>query len=142
MRVDMRTRNNIGGVATNSQVKLKLQEELDRLRRLSMLGSELRVAWEPNSKGPLSGEVRNNVIHVYESDESRAVDVLRHEFLDYAISSTIEPYKVVINELIKLINKSAYKRKEGVVEGLKRLILNTIEDEYPSQRNLEEVLAG
>jgi hypothetical protein len=129
----------------NSKTELKLQKELDRLKNLSKLGSKLRVAWAPSSNGPLSAEVRNNVIHIYESDESKAVDVLQHEFVDSVVSSVLEPYKEVVNELIRLLNKNAYRQKEDVVEGLKRLIFNTIEDEQPSPahaRNLEEVLTS
>lgn len=117
----------------SSQTEVKLQEELERLKRLSKLVSKLSVSWEPTSNGPLSGEVRNNIIRIYESDERKAMEVLYHEFIDYAVSLAIEPYKEVINELIKLLNKSAYRRKEDVVEGLKGLLLNTID---------EEVLAG
>jgi len=111
------------------QTEVRLQRELDRLKNLSKLGSKLRVAWEPNSKGPLAGEVGDDMIHVYESNESRAMDTLRHEFIDYVIGSAIEPYREVTNELIKLLNKGAYKRKECVVEGLKGLLLDTIDKE-------------
>jgi hypothetical protein len=50
------------------------------------------------------------------------LETLRHEFLDYAISRVIEPYKQVTNKLITLINEEAYKRKERLVESLCKLV--------------------
>jgi hypothetical protein len=113
----------------NPKTELRLQEELERLKHHSNLGLRLSVAWEPSSNEPLSGEVKNDVILVYEPDEGKAVDTLHHEFIDYTVSLAIEPYKTVINELIKLLNKNAYKRKEDVVEGLRGLLLDIIDKE-------------
>jgi len=100
----------------------RLEVELEHLKKLSGLGSELSVVWEPGSHEPLAGQVRNGLIHVYEVDEKKAVETLRHEFLDYCISQVIEPYKRVTNSLISMINKDAYRIKEGTVEGLVKLL--------------------
>lgn len=106
----------------NHQTDTKLEEELERLRRLSGLGQGLKVVWKPSPDKPLSGEVKGDTIYVYEVDEGRALEVLRHEFLDYCISQAIEPYRMVTNKLIKLINEEAYNRKERIVEALNRLL--------------------
>jgi len=50
----------------------------------------------------------------------------KHEFIDYAISKTIEPYKEVTTRLISIINEDAYKRKERLVESLCQLIKEEI----------------
>jgi len=68
---------------------------------------------------PLSGEVKGNVIVIYDSDMERALETLRHEFLDYVISHEIEePYKELINRLIDAFESVMYKRKERVIERL------------------------
>jgi hypothetical protein len=95
-----------------------LEEELERLKRLLKMGYELKVVWLPNNDSNLSGEVKGETIYVYEEDHEKALETLRHEFLDYAISQVIEPYRQVTNKLIVLINEEAYKRKEKLTEAL------------------------
>ncbi|MEM4650104.1 MAG: hypothetical protein QXP78_05515, partial [Candidatus Bathyarchaeia archaeon] len=95
----------------------KLEFELNKLKKKLELGYELKVEWVPCDNGKLAGEVKNNIIYVYEENLDKALEVLKHEFLDYAISKAIEPYKVA-NKLIMLINEEAYKRKEKLIEVL------------------------
>lgn len=99
-----------------------MEAELDRLKRLSGMGFELRVVWKPCADGALSGEVRNSTIYVYDSGEKKAVETLRHEYLDYCLSQAIEPYKQITNMLIRKINEDAYRRKEEIVEALAKLL--------------------
>lgn len=79
----------------------------------------------PSHNSKLSGEVKDKVIFVfvYESRENKAFEALRHEFIDYFVSETIEPYKSVANKLIQLLNEIAYKKKEEeIVENLAKLL--------------------
>jgi hypothetical protein len=98
-----------------------LEEELERLKRLLKMGYELKVVWSPNNNSNLSGEVKGETIYIYEEECDKALETLRHEFLDHAISQVIEPYRNVTNKLITLINEEAYRRKERLVEGLTRV---------------------
>lgn len=100
----------------------KLEAELERLKRLLGLGHHLRMKWAPNNNGELAGEVKGDCIYVYEGEEKRAIETLRHEFLDHAVSQTIEPYKDIANRLILIMNEDAYRRKEKLVEHLSRLV--------------------
>jgi len=100
----------------------QLEAELEWLKIFFGLGLELKVVWKPGLDGTLSGEVKNNLIYVYEVDEEKAVDTLQHEFLDYCLSQAIEPYKEVTNKLIRMINEEAYRKKERVVEALVKLL--------------------
>ena len=99
----------------------KLETELERLKHHLGLGHHLGVKWIPND-GKLSGEVNGDCIYVYEKEEKLALETLRHEFLDYAISQAIEPYKEVANRLILMMNDGAYRSKEKIVEALSRLV--------------------
>jgi hypothetical protein len=109
-------------LAVERDFQRKLEMELERLKRKLSLGYELKVRWIPDNDNKLSGEVKGDVIYVYNEDESGALEVLRHEFLDYAISQVIEPYKEIANNLIMLMNKEAYRRKERIVEALMKLV--------------------
>jgi len=99
-----------------------LREELERLKRLSGLGLDLNLVWAPDSGSALSGKVKGGTIYIYEKGEGKAMDTLRHEFLDFCVSQAIDPYRRVTNTLIKLLNDDAYKRKEQIVEALSRLL--------------------
>ena len=50
------------------------------------------------------------------------METLKHEFLDYLISKTIEPYPRIVNKLIGFMNDEAYSSNEKVVEVLVKLI--------------------
>ena len=102
--------------------KDRLIEELGRLQQKLGLGYELSVAWLPDSHNKLSGEVKGDQICVYEEDGEKALQALKHEFLDYIISRTIEPYERIANKLIGLINDEAYCRKEKLIDVLAALI--------------------
>jgi len=110
-------------------VKARLEEELERLKRRVGLGLDLHVVWAPHrikyniDGNPLSGEVKGNTIIIYDSSLDRALETLRHEFLDYIISHEIEePYKMLINRLIEVFESVMYKKKERVIERLQSII--------------------
>lgn len=100
----------------------RLACELQRLKDMLRMGYELEVKWLPNPDQKLSGEVKGSRIYIYEEDEAKALRTLKHEFLDFGLSSAIEPYKAVTNRLIGLINEEAYRRKEKLVEALTKLL--------------------
>jgi len=104
------------------EVRRRLEGELERLKHLFETGYELKVVWTPKNNSKLSGEVKGETIYIYEEDYDKAVETLRHEFIDYAVSQIIEPYRLVANMLIAMINEDAYKRKEKLVERLRRLV--------------------
>jgi len=99
-----------------------LETELERLKKILEAGYDLRVKYMPSNSSRVSGQARGRYICVYDEERELALDTLRHEFLDYAISKVIEPYKDVTNRLIALVNDYAYKRKEQLVESFVQLI--------------------
>lgn len=107
---------------TTFDLQERLEVELERLKRILKMGYELKVLWIPNNNSKISGEVRGTHIYVYDEDREVAMETLKHEFVDYAISKVIEPYREVTNRLIALINEDAYKRKERLVGFLCQLI--------------------
>jgi hypothetical protein len=120
-----RNRRKITRIIEESNLQIKLEKELERLKKKANYGYELKVVWLPNYSSKLSGEVKNGTIYIYESNENEAVKTLRHEFIDYVVSQAIELYKLVINKLIQLLNETAYERKEKVVETLVKLLDNS-----------------
>ena len=80
------------------------------------------MKWLPDENAKLSGEVKGTCIFIYEVDEEKALETLKHEFLDYVISRTMEPYERIVNKFIQMLNEEAYKRKEKLTEALAKLI--------------------
>jgi|YelNatPaOPRAMG01_1025707.scaffolds.fasta_scaffold21407_5 hypothetical protein len=113
--------NLLKAVGLNS-TQFKLEEELKRIKGMLNTGHELKVVWSPSFDSKLSGEVKDKVVYIYESREDKALEAVRHEFIDYLVSQAIEPYKCIANKLIQLLNEIAYKKKEEIVENLAKLL--------------------
>jgi uncharacterized protein Smg (DUF494 family) len=87
------------------------------------MGQDLKLQWMPND-GPKSGEVTGTTIRIYENEPTKALDTLRHEFIEYLLTQDlVAPYKRLINKLISLFEEEMYDRKEKLVERLRDLIL-------------------
>lgn len=105
--------------ASNDKTLAKLEIELSSLKK--KLGHELKLQWRPNN-GPKSGEVVGTTIRIYEADTTKALDTLRHEFIDYLLTrDLVAPYKRLINNLISLFEEETYDRKEKLIERLQEL---------------------
>jgi hypothetical protein len=104
-------------------VQNKLEEELQRILTKLGLNLDLRVVWIPDPPNSLSGEVRGNTIYIYEVEEEKAIQALRHEVIDYLITSRIvKPLVDLINLLIKAREAEIYEEKEKIVETLSKII--------------------
>jgi hypothetical protein len=100
----------------------KLGSALQDLKQRLGIGYELDVKWLPDENAKLSGEVKGTCICIYEVNEEKALETLKHEFLDYLISKSIEPYEKVANLMIRMVNDEGYARKEKLVEALSQLL--------------------
>jgi hypothetical protein len=114
------------GLKVKSGLEARLENELERIGVKLGLNLELRVAWMPNIdnvQNGLSGEVKGGVIYVYEVEEDKALHVLRHELIDYLITSRlVTPLVGLVNLLIKSREAEIYREKEKLVEMLLRLL--------------------
>jgi hypothetical protein len=100
----------------------RLETELDRLKSKFQMGHELTIQRTPTD-GPKSGEVTGTTIRIYESDKAKALDTLRHEFVEYLLTQDlVAPYKRLINKLISLFEEEMYDRKDKLVQRLEELI--------------------
>ncbi len=105
-----------------SDIREALEAELRRLEKILGMNDGLKISWIPDDNNKLSGEVRKKTIFIYEADLDSALDTLRHEVIDYLVSSTIVPYKNIANELIRLLNELAYLKKEEIVDRLAKVL--------------------
>jgi len=107
----------------NTDVEARLRSELERLKRMFGVGYELGLVWMPDSTSGLSGEVRDDTIYIYEVGEDRALQALRHEFLDHLLTSRlVKPLVELVNLLIKSREAEIYREKERLIEILCRML--------------------
>lgn len=106
-----------------------LEVELERSKSISGFGHELTVIWMPDVNTSLAGEVRDDVIFIYEVENEVALSTLRHEFFDQLICSAIRPYqqvtiyyKTMFNALLAKLGETAYAEKERTIEILARFV--------------------
>ncbi|MGI0070264.1 MAG: hypothetical protein ACREA3_05195 [Nitrosotalea sp.] len=100
----------------------RLEEELAWLRAVSGKGKELQVRWIPDINSTKEGEVCGRTVYIYSETIDKAVQTLRHEFLDYLVCNTIEPYQELVNALLAVLSEKAYRRKEEVIESILKIL--------------------
>ena len=99
-----------------------LEAELDRLKNTLNMGYELKVLWLPTKASNKSGEVKTNLICIYDEHRETAIETLKHEFIDYLIAKPYLLQLKITNKLIESINEIAYQMKEDLVEKLCNLV--------------------
>lgn len=104
---------------TETDIQDVLEKELEVLKVKFSLNESLCVVWKPAFSEDVSGEVKCRTIIVYEQDEGAAVKVLKHEVLDYCLTSRIiKPLVGLVNLLIRSRANEIYKEKEKFVEAI------------------------
>jgi hypothetical protein len=100
----------------NGKVQMQMQDCLNRL------GVCLKVIWKPDSSKAVHGEVKANVIFLYDSEESEAWQTFTHEVTEFKLQSVTRPYRLLINNLIEAVEKSIYAEKEQFIDFLPKMI--------------------
>ena len=99
---------------------------------LNQLGINLVVLWTPNESKSVHGEIKGNVIFLYDSEKAEAWSTFTHEVTEYKLQSVTRPYRILINNLIEAVEKSIYAEKEQFIEFLPKMI------EVIKQRQVEK----
>lgn len=104
-------------------VRVELERELRRLQSLTGLNNSLKVDWIPDGSREVHGEVRGDIIYIYDRSVEEAVRTLKHEFIDYCITrEVVTPFVDLVNALIKSREAEVYRRKEKLVDLFSSLI--------------------
>lgn len=99
---------------------------------LNQLGINLVVLWTPNESKSIHGEIKGNVIFLYDSEKAEAWSTFTHEVTEYKLQAVTRPYRILVNNLIEAVEKSIYAEKEQFIEFLPKMI------EVIKERQVEE----
>jgi len=110
-----------------SEIEKRMQVCLDRL------GVPLTVTWTPNNAASRHGEIKGNLLLIYDADAEEAWKTLFHEVLEHKFKQVTFVYRTIINSLIEAVEKVTYTRKEEFLEFLPKL-WETVEKEKYKQK--------
>ena len=89
---------------------------------LNQLGINLVVLWKPDKSKSVHGEIKGNVIFLYDSEKSEAWSTFTHEVTEHKLQAVTRPYRILVNNLIEAVEKSIYAEKEQFIEFLPKMI--------------------
>ena len=89
---------------------------------LIQLGINLLVVWKPDNSKSVRGEIKGNVIFLYDSEKGEAWSSFTHEVTEYKLQAVTRPYRILVNNLIEAVEKSIYVEKEQFIDFLPKMI--------------------
>lgn len=126
LRGELRSSNN---KSVRYSITDLLNKELGDMVSATGLGSNFKICYAPLKNSALEGEVKDNTIWIYCLSEEKAIQTLRHEFVDWLIVEAIKPYeqlvnlqRAALNAIFRHLQEQSYYQKENVVEALLKLI--------------------
>jgi hypothetical protein len=95
-----------------TETTAKMQSCLDRL------GIPLTVAWQPNPIRDKHGliESGSKTLLIFDEEEDEVWQTLLHEALEWKLKEVTSIYRQMINGLIEVLEKIAYREKERFLE--------------------------
>ena len=111
----------------NDLFRQALEKELHHLQQRMCIGYEVTAKWLPgtikhhNGK-QLAEEVIGNTILIYVENPQKAIELVRHGFLEWMLNQDTRPYRQLINKLVTLFEELQYERKEGIIRALEKLL--------------------
>lgn len=112
----------------SKEIQRKLRKELKRLVRKYGIGRQLTLIYQPElhivehpKRGIVGGELKDNVIRVYDLNEEEALHTVRHEFFEKILEAPIQPWQSVVKALTQALEEITYYNKEQAIEALVRV---------------------
>ncbi len=112
----------------NKEILKRLENELELIKQRVGMGWELGIKWCPGEakllRGQrLQGQVKGDLIIIYVEDEEDALDVLRHEFVEWILNRHSRPWRRLVNRLIEAYEDQQYDQKEPIADALAKLLV-------------------
>jgi hypothetical protein len=112
---------------TGESMQVRLEGELERLRKVCGMGFEVKVLWLPGTVKYRDGkqlleEVSGDTIIIYVEDSAEATRLLLHGFAEWLLNKHSKRYRLLVNKLIEVFEQIQYEEKEKLVEALASLM--------------------
>jgi hypothetical protein len=107
-------------MTTKAQTDKFIQKQMQNC--LDSLGINLMVQWFPDETKSVHGEIKGNMIFLYNREETQAWQTFGHELCEYKLQSVTRLYRLLVNTLIETIEKSIYTEKEQFIDFLPKMI--------------------
>jgi hypothetical protein len=91
-------------------------------RTLDRLGIPLVVAWTPDPGKSVHGEIKQNVLCVYDEQPDDVWATFLHEVIEFKLKKVTKVYRSMINSLIEGYENLAYQEKEAFIEFIPKLL--------------------
>ena len=96
--------------------------EAEKMQKcLDHLGINLTVIWTPDQTKTVHGEIADKILLIYDLNPEEAWQTFTHEAFEFKFRQVTKPYRMLVNELIEVIEKLTYQRKEEFLEFLPRI---------------------
>ncbi len=89
---------------------------------LDQLGISLIVLWKPDTSKSVHGEIKGNVIFLFDSGKAEAWSTFTHVVTEYKLQAVTRACRILVNNLIEVVEKSIYAEKEQFIEFLPKMI--------------------
>ena len=110
-----------------------LKRELQHLQQCMSIGYEVKAKWLPgtvkyhNGK-QLAEEVIGDTILIYTENPRKAIELVRHGFVEWMLNKHTKPYRQLVNKLIVLFEEQQYERKEKTVDTFAKLLSDNLDE--------------
>lgn len=110
--------NSLNG-SVNPKTRRNMRKLTDKLQGvLGRLNLPLKVIWAPNDNMFVHGEIKSNVILIYDSCEKDAIETFQHEVYEFKFKEVTRLYRSMFNSLLEVMEKEIYARKEAFFDFL------------------------
>ena len=122
----------------NDPERLFLEEHMNEILHLFGL-QEWYVLWEPDIKTEFKGECFPDDMSILISGRPEdAVETLIHEILEIKLRPLLGAYMSAINQLMTLVDKLLYSKKERFLQDITPLMVQAIQDKLQKEMETGE----
>ena len=103
--------------------------EAEKMQKcLDHLGINLTVIWTPDQTKTVHGKIADKILFIYDLNLEEAWQTFTHEAFEFKFRQVTKPYRLLVNELIGVIEKLTYQRKEEFLDFLP-VLFDTVKTE-------------
>ena len=113
---------------------MNAKQEIPYMQKvLQRLGIPLQVVWIPDAGSIRHREIQKDCILIYDNRQEDAWATFIHETLEYKLKKISVFYRMIINSLITVLEKTVYEEKERFIDCIPELFRIVQEEKKESK---------